>query len=206
VPGLPDEQSSLNIVFHVDSGAGQSLCSCSDAFLNLRACAIQVVGISGSSPIFGVGTALFVITSGQGKEAVLLIHNCLLSEGGAFNLVSVSQLQASGVNSVSFDRGTASIRLQSGTGIFYLPLELQAGLYNFQASPLHINDERYVTLPRHALTEKGEYVPPTTHVFEPLFTRGRIGKRRPNGGASFISKFGFACNGQRRPNGSGSFT
>ena len=147
MPGLPDEQSSLNIVFHVDSGAGQSLCSCSDAFLNLRACAIQVVGISGSLPIFGVGTAIFVIKSGQGKDAVLLIHNCLLSEGGAFNLVSVSQLQASGGNSVSFERGTASIRLQSGTGIFHLPLDLQDGLYNFQASPLHINDERYVTLP-----------------------------------------------------------
>ncbi len=82
MPGLPDEQSSLDIVFHVDSGAGQSLCSCSDAFLNLRACAIQVIDISGSLPIFGVGTALFVIASAQGKEAVLLIHNCLLSEGG----------------------------------------------------------------------------------------------------------------------------
>jgi hypothetical protein len=97
VPGLPDEQSSLNIVFHVDSGAGQSLCSCSDAFLNLRACAIQVVGISGSLPIFGVGTALFVIAGAQGKEAVLLIHNCLLSEGGGFNLVSVSRLSTSGL-------------------------------------------------------------------------------------------------------------
>ena len=71
MPGLPDEQSSLNIVFHVDSGAGQSLCSCSDAFLNLRACAIQVLGISGSLPIFGVGTALFVVSNGHGKDAVL---------------------------------------------------------------------------------------------------------------------------------------
>jgi hypothetical protein len=168
VPGLPDEQSPLNIVFHVDSGAGQSLCSCSDAFLNLRACAIQVIGISGSLPIFGVGTALFVIASARGKEAVLLIHNCLLSEGGGFNLVSVSQLQASGANSVSFDPGAASIRLKSGNGFFFLPLELQDGLYNFQASPLHINDERYVTLPRYALTEKGEYVPPTSHVFSSL--------------------------------------
>jgi hypothetical protein len=161
VPGFSNEQSPLNIVFHVDSGAGQSLCSCFDAFLNLKACAVQVIGISGSLPIFGVGTALFIVSNWQGEEAVL-IHNCPLSEGGAFNLVSVSQLQASGGNSVSFDREVSSIRLQSGTGVFHLPLDLQDGLYNFQASPLHINDERYVTLPRYALTENGEYVPPTT--------------------------------------------
>ena len=47
----------LCITIHVDSGAGQSLCSCPDAFLDLRPCAIEVVGVSGSLPVFGVGTA-----------------------------------------------------------------------------------------------------------------------------------------------------
>jgi hypothetical protein len=124
-----------------------------------------VIGVSGSLPIFGVGTAVFVVTGALGKEVVILIHNCLLSEGGGFNLVSVSQLQASGANSVCFDSGASSIRLQSGTGIFHLPLELQDGLYNFQASPLHINDEMYVTLPRYMMTAKGDYVPQTSSAF-----------------------------------------
>jgi hypothetical protein len=35
----------LHILFHVDSGAGQSMCSCPDAFLSLRSCAIEVIGL-----------------------------------------------------------------------------------------------------------------------------------------------------------------
>jgi hypothetical protein len=143
-----DEQSTLEITFHVDSGAGQSLCSCPDAFLNLAACAIHVVGVSGSLPIFGVGTAVFVVSGSAGTQAVLLIHNCLLSQGGSFNLVSVSQLLAAGNNSVSFGNDAPSISLSSSSGRLRLPLTIQDGLYNFCAQPIHLNDVRYVTLPR----------------------------------------------------------
>jgi hypothetical protein len=194
VSGFHNEQSTLFITFHVDSGAGQSLCSCSDAFLNLRACAIQVIGISGSLPIFGVGTAVFVVSSGQGKEAIILIHNCLLSEGGGFNLVSVSQLQASGANSVSFDTGAQSIRLQSGTGIFHLPLALQDGLYNFQAFHIHINDERYVTLPRYLLTAKGDYVPQNSLAAPCLLPRSFVSKGSGSSGSSSAISSEFSSN------------
>ncbi len=169
----------MDILFHVDSGAGQSLCSCPDAFLSLAACAIQVIGVSGTLPIFGVGTALFVVDDCAGKSAVLLIHNCLLSQVGTFNLVSVSQLQASGSNLVSFDNASPSISLSSSSGSFQLPLTIQDGLYNFSAHPLHLNDERYVTLPRYALTAPGSYVPPTvSHVPpSPSSTAGTWGYR-----------------------------
>jgi hypothetical protein len=94
--------SPLNILFYVDSGAGQSMCSCPDAFLSLRPCAIEVVGVSGSLPIFGIGTAIFIVTALPDLPIVLLLHNCLLSQGSPFNLLSVSQLQTSARNSEIF--------------------------------------------------------------------------------------------------------
>jgi hypothetical protein len=68
---------ALCTVFHVDSGAGQSICCNEDAFISLRACAIEVVGVSGSLAVYGVGTAVFVATDHLGATAILFLHNCL---------------------------------------------------------------------------------------------------------------------------------
>ena len=54
--------------FYVDSGAGQCICSCSDAFQNIRACAIVVIGVAGSLPIHGIGTASFLVVDSKGGE------------------------------------------------------------------------------------------------------------------------------------------
>jgi hypothetical protein len=78
------------VTFFIDSGAGQSMCSCSGAFHTLRACAVMVVGVAGSMPVHGIGTAHFVVTVG-GKDYLLCIHNCLFCHGeDCFNLISVS--------------------------------------------------------------------------------------------------------------------
>ncbi len=61
------QPSSLQLLFHMDSGAGQSMCSFPDAFLSVRSCAIEVVGVSGSLPIFGMGSAMFVATTIDGR-------------------------------------------------------------------------------------------------------------------------------------------
>ena len=158
---LSHDGNSLSMTFHVDSGAGQCLCSNKDAFVTLQACAIQMMGVSGSLSILGVGTAMFLVVGTTAKSSIVLIHNCLLSPGGSFNLVSVSQLQHSGSNTVDFNRDSPTLTLQSGTGRPTLPLILEDGLFSFLAQPLHINDERYTTLPRFHLTAKGAYVPPT---------------------------------------------
>jgi hypothetical protein len=63
-----------NITFYVDSGAGQSMCSCSEVFHTLRACAVLVVGVVGSMPVHGMGTACFVVDV-CGKESMLIVHN-----------------------------------------------------------------------------------------------------------------------------------
>jgi hypothetical protein len=100
IPLLPPP-TPLRLTFHVDSGAGQSLCSCPDAFLALRPCNIEVVGVFGSLPVFEVGTAVFAVQSKTGRTVVALIHNCILCcQGSPFNLLSVSQFQSSSQNSV----------------------------------------------------------------------------------------------------------
>jgi hypothetical protein len=154
------ERSTWNVVFHVDSGAGQSLCSCADAFISLRACAIEVMGVSGSLPIFGVGTALFAYTHDTGLVSIILLHNCLLSQGGVFNLLSVSQLQASRLHSVNFSPDSPHLDLKSASGSVKVPLSLADGLYSVGLEPISVNDVRYVTHPRFDLTAKGDYSPP----------------------------------------------
>jgi hypothetical protein len=45
----------------------------------LRPCAVLVVGVSGSLPIHGIGTANFIVRDSNGNERIWRIHNCLLS-------------------------------------------------------------------------------------------------------------------------------
>jgi hypothetical protein len=72
------------------------MCACSDAFHFIRPCAVMVVGVAGTMPVHGIGTAHFLIKLGD-KEHVLLIHNCLFCHGeDCFNLLSVSQLLRAG--------------------------------------------------------------------------------------------------------------
>ena len=79
--------------------------SCVDAFSDLRSCAIVVVGVAGRMPIHGVGTASFLAMDSSGMERIVRINNCLLcqitEESDNFNLISVSQLLKTTVNSVS---------------------------------------------------------------------------------------------------------
>jgi hypothetical protein len=144
----------LRLTFHVDSGAGQSLCSCPDAFLAIRPCAIEVVGVSGSLPVFGVGTAVFAAQSTTGRTVVLLLHNCLLCQGSSFNLLSVSQFQFSPQHSVDFSNTSPSLMIRSSHGCVGLPLVLDDGLYSFVAEPIHPSDDRYRSCSRWDLTAK----------------------------------------------------
>jgi hypothetical protein len=95
--GGPTDQS--RVVFYVDSGAGQSLCSCSSAFTQMTPCRIEITGISGSLQVYGCGTALFLATTSNDDRVILRIHNCLFSYG-EFNLISVSRLNQVPGNSV----------------------------------------------------------------------------------------------------------
>jgi hypothetical protein len=144
------------------------LCSCPDAFISLQACAIEVIGVSGSLPIFGVGTAAFAASDALGNVATVLLHNCLLSQGGSFNLLSVSQLQMSRSNSVDFSPDAPRLNLQSRGGkVFVIPLQLSDGLFSVIFHPLSVNDIRYADNPQFALTAPGSYVPPTALAARP---------------------------------------
>ncbi len=138
----------------MDSGAEQSMCSCPDAFLSLRPCVIEVVGVSGSLPVFGVGTAMFVVNALPAHPIIVLVHNCLLCHGSPYHLLSVSQFQSSGRNTVDFSVGAPTLTISSNTSTRTIPLVIQDGLYGFLAEPLHPSDDRYRTLPRFNLTAR----------------------------------------------------
>jgi hypothetical protein len=142
----------------VDSGAGQSMCSCPDAFLSLRSCAVEVVGVSGSLPVFGIGTVVFVIQTSDDLPVVGLIHDCLLIQGSSFNLLSVSQFQSSGLNSADFAVGSPRLCVTRAATSASFPLVLHDGLYNFSAEPILPNDDRYWTLPRFDLTSPAAFL------------------------------------------------
>jgi hypothetical protein len=52
-----------NALLYVDSGAGQSLSSCSTAFSQMVPCQVEITGIAGALQIYGCGTA---ISTGKG--------------------------------------------------------------------------------------------------------------------------------------------
>jgi hypothetical protein len=54
------------------------MCACSEAFRSLRACAVLIVGVAGTMPAHGIGTACFLVKQNE-KECIVKIHNCLIS-------------------------------------------------------------------------------------------------------------------------------
>jgi hypothetical protein len=175
--GQADAMSDVSLLnpstfttFYVDSGAGQCLCSCSSAFLTMKACHLQVVGVAGRLSIHGIGTAVFLVTV-DGREALLRIHNCLHSFG-EFNLLSVSQLKLVSGNSVDFSVINPMLRFSSGQSVsshedfigdrienLDVPLIMDAGLYSLVLEPITPSDPRYGFLPIFDVTSPGPFSP-----------------------------------------------
>ena len=139
------------VKFFVDSGAGQCMCSCLEAFSDLRPCAILVVGVSGSLPVHGIGTANFVVQDKDGIERIWSLHNCLLchSESGeeTFNLISVSQLVRTRQASVSFGADSSEViitKMRKKGMVFNLSPD--DGLYSLSFEPISWNDPRFESL------------------------------------------------------------
>ena len=128
------------------------MCSCIGAFSSLQPCAILVVGISGSLPVHGVGTANFLVKDGYGMERIWRIHNCLLChtiEGEEdFNLLSVSQLLRTTTTNISFGNALSCITLKNkARGDDYIfPLQPEDGLYSVSCVPISANDLRLGTV------------------------------------------------------------
>ncbi len=107
----------------MDSGGGQSIWSSSDAFSTLRPCAILVVGVAGSMPVHGMGTARFTARVG-GKDVILHIHNCLFCHGETSNLLSVSQMLRFTTSSIIFKEGASKIYLKQRESDHILSINL----------------------------------------------------------------------------------
>ena len=113
--------------------------SCSEAFQTIQACAVLIVGVGGSMPAHGMGTACF-IGMAEGIEYAITIHNCLLCHGeDGYNLLSVSQLLREPLNAVVFRSGDSYLEIQ-GTTKF--ELRENEGLYEMRVAPLYHDDVR----------------------------------------------------------------
>ena len=124
------------------------MCACSEAFLTLRACAVLVVGVAGTMPVHGIGTACFLVKQ-NGKEYIVKIHNCLLCHGeDQFNLISVSQMLRARTNSVTFSADDSRLEMgneNDGKVKTIFKLKEHEGLYELEVSPLCVDDERIRT-------------------------------------------------------------
>jgi hypothetical protein len=141
--------SGFNMKFYVDSGAGQCMCSCVDAFTEIRACAVVVVGVAGSIPIHGVGTACFLVVDSVGRECILRIHNCLLCQRADteenFNLISVSQVLETNRSTVVFSNAASTMAIKQGKRqqLLTFALSPEDDLYAVTMMPLNASDKRH---------------------------------------------------------------
>jgi hypothetical protein len=146
------------VLFYVDSGAGQCLCSCSSAFLQISPCQIEITGVAGSLQIYGIGTAIFIGIDTSGHQFVFHVNNCLFSRG-QFNLLSVSQVCQSTGNGVDLSHSSPALMFQV-SGVkqrkVCLPLFLEDGLFAILLEPLHFDDPRYASLPKVEVTPGGD--------------------------------------------------
>jgi hypothetical protein len=150
------------VIFFVDSGAGQSLCSVSTAFSALQPCRVQITGVAGSLPIYGSGTASFVTQDHAGRSIIVMIPNCLFGRC-AFNLLSVSQFNQVRGNRVDFNLDSPAVILAPPPGVLRpsarVPLTLDDGLFALHMEPLAEGDSRWDTLPKYVITKRGTFVP-----------------------------------------------
>ncbi len=162
--------SITNNIFYVDLGAGQCLSSCSTAFVTLEPCTLEVVGVAGSLPIFGRGTAVFVLTLPDGDAILVRIHNCLYSFG-EFNLLSVSQMQTIKSNTLDISLVSPGVRLYGAPApldkavgkahrkYVDVPFLMDDGLCCLHVDPISSDDPRFQLLQIFDLTPPGEYEP-----------------------------------------------
>jgi hypothetical protein len=151
---------SDRFVFYLDSGAGQCLCSCSSAFVQMLPYRIELAGVAGSLQVYGVGTALFIVETSSGDSVVLRIHNCLFSYG-EFNLISVSHLSQIVGNNVEFKARSSTMhlgRVPSSKRRAAFTLTLEGGLYGLKVEPLQVDDIRYDQLPKFDVTPGGDFI------------------------------------------------
>ena len=132
-------------MIYVDSGAGQSLCTCSSAFMSLTPCKIEITGVSGSLQIYGCGTALFLVEGVSGQSVLLQVHNCLYGHG-QFNLLSVSQFCQNPRNSVDLNLESPSLLFGPKKREIRLPLILDDGLFAIPGTPFQTDDPRFSSL------------------------------------------------------------
>jgi hypothetical protein len=122
--------------------------SCSGSFLTMRPCAVLVLGIAGTLPVHGIGTACFYCYIGDIRY-LLVINNCLFCHGeDCFNLLSVSQILRTGENEIIFSQHGSRIMNDRQP----IPLQEKEGLYELKLWPAYVDDSCRESLPQIIIT------------------------------------------------------
>jgi hypothetical protein len=133
------------------------MCSCSSAFDSIRPCAIIVVGVAGSMPVHGIGTAMFLIRVGD-KDVVLRIFNCLLCHGEkGLNLLSMSQMIRNKHNSLTFGVHSG-LQIMQNEQVLTIPLNEVDGLFEIAGRPISMKDKRLGSMPSYEFTLENDPV------------------------------------------------
>ena len=125
------------------------MCSCVDAFSDMRSCAIVVIGVAGSLPIHSIGTASFIAVDSLGEQRIIRIHNCLLCQSSEdkddFNLISVSQVLKTALSTVQFNITHSALTVKHGKKQQSTHFELMPddGLYAMDVFPINASDPRH---------------------------------------------------------------
>ena len=148
----------------LDSGAGQSLFATAAAFRpkSMKSCVITIEGVCGDLLITGIGTAWIVVTTAEGEEVVLVIHQCLQSNG-EHNLLSVSQLLQLQATTVVLTNDNPMVTITDITSkeLTEIPFRVVDGVFVLPYVVLSPTDPRLSTLRLVVVTPDKPYTPAT---------------------------------------------
>jgi hypothetical protein len=148
----------------LDSGAGQCLIASAGAFqaTTVRVCYITIEGVCGDLVVTGVGTAWLVVIDDQGEEVILIVHQCLQSNG-VHNLLSVAQLLQMPNLTVQMSKQNPTITMIDDTDDrkVSIPLRLMDGVFVLPFAIVSPTDPRLRRMRRATATPDRPYIPPT---------------------------------------------
>ena len=128
----------------------------------MRVCYITIEGVCGDLVVSGIGTAWLVVIDDQGEEVILIVNQCLQSNG-IHNLLSVAQLLQMPNLTVQLTQRNPVITMIDDTDNrkTTIPLRLLDGVFVLPFATVSPTDPRLRRMRRVTATPDRQYIPPT---------------------------------------------
>ena len=128
----------------------------------IQSCVITIEGVCGDLLITGIGTAWLVVTTAEGEDVVLVVHQCLQSNG-EHNLLSVSQILQLPAATVVLTNNDPVVTImdEESNVATVIPFRVIDGVFVLPYVVLSSTDPRLRQLRRVTLTPDVAYAPET---------------------------------------------